>query len=216
MPEYSNLCERHRIRAHCALSSRRDDLQLENNDRIQKSRVHFARRFWLQRVGRVDKMQRRSDIDKNTGSEMSYQGLGGRTFIVTGAAGGIGSAIVERLVKEGCRLIAFDSHADNLSRLTGQFSPQQVCPLIGDVSTEESWDSCLELAVRQFGSINGLVNNAAVGGTDFKISEMPVGNSTGYLESTSGARFWASAPHFDNSLDKESEARSSTSPRSAP
>ena len=55
-----------------------------------------------------------------------------RTVVVTGAAGGIGSALVNRFAAAGDRVVALGRSADSLTRLP------QAEPVVCDVTDERS------------------------------------------------------------------------------
>ncbi|TKA75846.1 hypothetical protein B0A55_04389 [Friedmanniomyces simplex] len=87
---------------------------------------------------------------------MSYLGLEGYHAFVTGARGGIGSAIVEELLAAGCRVTAHDLKPP---------SPEDhnlVLPLQGDISDESSISSSIQQAVKRNGPINILCANAGI------------------------------------------------------
>lgn len=84
---------------------------------------------------------------------MAFKGLSGKVAVVTGAASGIGAATVARLVEEGCKVVAVDQKQIS--------SKGNVCGVIADVSTEAGTDAYVAAAVKQFGSVDLLVNNAA-------------------------------------------------------
>jgi len=89
--------------------------------------------------------------------------LAGQTVLVTGATGGIGAAVVERLVAEGARvLIHFSRDAAGAQRLLDGVQGQGWI-VQGDLSDESGpeqlWQKALELAG---GRIHGLVNNAGI------------------------------------------------------
>ena len=80
-----------------------------------------------------------------------------KTAIVTGAASGIGLAVTRLLLDQGARVVAEDidpavekCFADN----------ENVVPLVGDVSKEETATRAVQLAEERFGELNILVNNA--------------------------------------------------------
>ncbi|MFC7706247.1 glucose 1-dehydrogenase [Plastorhodobacter daqingensis] len=90
------------------------------------------------------------------------RGLEGRTAIVTGAAGGIGQAICERLVDEGVNLVAADVNAAALEKLAEHLRAKggDVLPLAFDITDFEAVGSAVEQAQARFGQIDILVNNA--------------------------------------------------------
>jgi len=85
--------------------------------------------------------------------------------IVTGAAGGIGRAIVERLVCEGARVVMSDVNQDKvnatLALLPSEMSAS-ILPLACDVRNERAVENCVLTAIRHFGRVDIIVNNAAV------------------------------------------------------
>jgi NAD(P)-dependent dehydrogenase (short-subunit alcohol dehydrogenase family) len=76
-----------------------------------------------------------------------------RTVVVTGAAGGIGTALVKRFAAAGDRVVAMGRSADSLARLA------QAEPVVCDVTDERS----VNAAFSGLGAVDLLVNNAGVG-----------------------------------------------------
>jgi NAD(P)-dependent dehydrogenase (short-subunit alcohol dehydrogenase family) len=76
-----------------------------------------------------------------------------RTVVVTGAAGGIGTALVNRFVAAGDRVVALDRSADSLARLA------QAEPVVCDVTDERS----VNAAFSGLGAVDLLINSAGVG-----------------------------------------------------
>jgi NAD(P)-dependent dehydrogenase (short-subunit alcohol dehydrogenase family) len=81
------------------------------------------------------------------------QALKGKGAIVTGAAGGIGSAIVRAFVKAGAKVACVDL---NPSRMEGTLDIR--C----DVSSEGETQKAVEQAAKAFGGLHVLVNTAAL------------------------------------------------------
>lgn len=92
--------------------------------------------------------------------------------VVTGAARGIGAAIVRRLAGNGWSVVAVDRCADDpevgyplarpeqLTALAGEFP--WVVPLVADVRDAAALHDATELAVRRFGRLDAAVAAAAV------------------------------------------------------
>jgi NAD(P)-dependent dehydrogenase (short-subunit alcohol dehydrogenase family) len=89
------------------------------------------------------------------------RGLEGRTYIVTGAASGIGKATAERLLAEGARVLGADRAAEPAleGAPSGMWSYTSV-----DVADEASVEAMVGTAVGFGGTVDGLVNAAGVAG----------------------------------------------------
>lgn len=96
--------------------------------------------------------------------------LENRVAVVTASAGaGIGQAIARKLAAEGADVVVADAHrredgtsrttevAADIAKATGRKALGVVC----DVSSRESVKGMAELALREFGHVDILVNNAA-------------------------------------------------------
>jgi NAD(P)-dependent dehydrogenase (short-subunit alcohol dehydrogenase family) len=90
------------------------------------------------------------------------RGLQGRTYIVTGAASGIGRATVERLLVEGARVMGADIVAPDLADLDPGDGSLAVSTT--DVTDEASVEGMVAAAVEFGGDIAGLVHAAGVAG----------------------------------------------------
>lgn len=89
--------------------------------------------------------------------------LDGKVALITGAAGGIGSAVARRFVAEGARVAAADLSLEGLARQYGTaYSTDQLLPCALDVTSEESARSAIAEIDRRFGRIDVLVNNAGI------------------------------------------------------
>lgn len=88
-----------------------------------------------------------------------------RVVVVTGAAGGIGSAIVERLAREGAHVVAADRRDDG-ERLVAGFlgdEPPAWLYVDRDLAGREGAQDLVDAAVERFGRLDALVNNAGGG-----------------------------------------------------
>lgn len=83
-----------------------------------------------------------------------------KTAIVTGAAGGIGGAIVSRFTAVGATVVALDLAFDCvIERRAGK---GRILSLPFDVASEIEWSKIVDAVAKRFGHIDALVNNAAV------------------------------------------------------
>lgn len=83
----------------------------------------------------------------------------GRAYAVTGAASGIGRAVVERLVQEGAEVVAVDLTEEGLAWAR---SDDRVVAVAGDVTTEETNEAMVAAAIENFGALHGVFLNAGV------------------------------------------------------
>ncbi|HMO76861.1 MAG TPA: SDR family NAD(P)-dependent oxidoreductase [Sphingopyxis sp.] len=88
--------------------------------------------------------------------------LEGKAALVTGAAGGIGSAVVRRFVAERAEVLAADLDAAGLDRLAADLPGVRVCA--ADITTAEGVAALFAAMDDAFGRIDILVNNAGIGG----------------------------------------------------
>jgi NAD(P)-dependent dehydrogenase (short-subunit alcohol dehydrogenase family) len=79
--------------------------------------------------------------------------------LITGAAGGIGRAIVDSLAAHGWIVVAADVNADVLER-SKFVEPELVHRVVMDVTSTTSVEAAFSEAERHFGTVTGLVNNA--------------------------------------------------------
>ncbi|GAA1406534.1 short-chain dehydrogenase [Glutamicibacter uratoxydans] len=87
---------------------------------------------------------------------MNFQG---KTVIVTGATGGIGKELVSRLITAGANVVAAGRNADQCAQLEQRFG-QQLKAMPGDITVPEYCQDLVDHAVRHFGGVDLLFNNA--------------------------------------------------------
>jgi 3-oxoacyl-[acyl-carrier protein] reductase len=88
-------------------------------------------------------------------------GLDGRVAVVTGAAQGIGEAIVRRLSADGARVAALDLNEEGAQKLVDELGGDGL-GLACDVSNREQVDAAIDRVASELGSVDILVNNAGV------------------------------------------------------
>ena len=95
----------------------------------------------------------------------------GDAVIVTGAAGGIGSATVENLVNQGIFVFAVDKNSEELSKILASIDPKGALTLAiaSDVTSEKECQEVCEIAKKKGIRVKGLVNNAAVGAFNMSV-----------------------------------------------
>lgn len=90
------------------------------------------------------------------------KGLKNQVIIITGGAGGIGSATSKRLAEEGAKVAVFDMNLEAAQRVvqdieqTGGIALAVEC----DITNKEMVDHAVAITEEKLGTIDGLVNNA--------------------------------------------------------
>ncbi|MBC2778174.1 3-oxoacyl-[acyl-carrier-protein] reductase [Parasphingopyxis marina] len=87
--------------------------------------------------------------------------LSGKTALVTGASGGIGSAIAKALAAQGARVALSGTREDALKAVAAEIGGDPVI-LRCDLSDPEAVDALVPAAVEALGQLDILVNNAGV------------------------------------------------------
>ena len=87
--------------------------------------------------------------------------LTGMTALVTGASGGIGSAIARALAKQGARLAVSGSNLEKLEAFRGELGGDHVA-LDANLSDAAAVDGLVPRAVEALGKLDILINNAGV------------------------------------------------------
>ncbi|MFC8796813.1 SDR family NAD(P)-dependent oxidoreductase [Promicromonospora sp. NPDC057138] len=83
----------------------------------------------------------------------TFPDLSGKVVVVTGARGGIGSAVADLLVASGCRVVATDLEAPVVSGAVNRRL---------DAALDAGWRDLAEDLTATFGRVDRLVNNAGV------------------------------------------------------
>src|SRR5690242_16482914 len=83
-----------------------------------------------------------------------------RVVLVTGAAGGIGTAITRALVTAGHSVAAVDRDADRLAALA---TSDRIHPIRAELADEDACRNAVAAALARFGRIEAVINNAGIG-----------------------------------------------------
>lgn len=83
-----------------------------------------------------------------------------RTVVVTGAAGGIGKAVVRRFLEHGDTVIATDTSDEALKKLADEFGSERLHTQSADISNEEDGTRLAGLAREKTGQVDVLINVA--------------------------------------------------------
>ncbi|RAV06510.1 bifunctional rhamnulose-1-phosphate aldolase/short-chain dehydrogenase [Paenibacillus sp. YN15] len=89
-----------------------------------------------------------------------------QVVLVTGGAGGIGSATCRRLVKEGAHVVLADLNLEGAEKvaqeLNGQYGPGRAFAVKLDVTKEDQVAEAFRAAALQYGGVDVAVNNAGL------------------------------------------------------
>jgi NAD(P)-dependent dehydrogenase (short-subunit alcohol dehydrogenase family) len=105
---------------------------------------------------------------------MTMKGLAGKTAIVTGAGGGIGSAAARRLLEEGCNVVAVDLTDESVCQACPDAPTDRFHVVAADVSLDDGPSNYVASAVRRFGGVDLFFNNAGIYGEAKPIVKMKV------------------------------------------
>ncbi len=113
----------------------------------------FDIEYWLLEEAKLQRMPR-------------PKSLAGKVALVTGAAGGIGSATAERLLAEGACVLLTDINAAGLEaiqdRLVQRYGQDEVAAIPMDVTAEDEIERGFAEGVIRFGGVDILVSNAGI------------------------------------------------------
>ncbi|MBL7925086.1 MAG: SDR family oxidoreductase [Bacteroidia bacterium] len=101
-----------------------------------------------------------------------------KTIIITGAGMGLGYAAAKELASKGANLVLVDynekSLADVKAELSTAYPDVKIITVAADVSNEAAVKNYVEEALKAFGKIDGLYNNAGIEGKQASITEYDV------------------------------------------
>lgn len=87
-----------------------------------------------------------------------------RTVVITGAGGGIGRAVAEKLAQCGVKIVLLGGHniakLEETEKIVAKYTSCLVLP--GDLTSPEFLDESIEKTVEVYGGIDILINNAGV------------------------------------------------------
>lgn len=110
-----------------------------------------------------------------------------KTAVVTGGGSGIGFAVAEGFLRSGANVVLNGRSEDKLKRASVELGqPDRVSIVAGDVTRAETANRIVDAAVKRFGQVDVLVNNAGIFHTkpftDYTVEELD--SFLGYLRGT--------------------------------
>jgi short-subunit dehydrogenase len=85
-----------------------------------------------------------------------------KVMVVTGAAGGIGKALVGELLKRGAYVAAIDINEQALFELKSFYTNDHLSTHIIDITSESQVASLPDLIIKTHGAVDGIINNAGI------------------------------------------------------
>src|SRR5271155_3797543 len=85
----------------------------------------------------------------------------GKVVIITGGAGGLGAAFARHIITRGGKVVLADLLDDDGKKLADELGAQARYTHL-DVTDPEQWSDAVQFTLTEFGTLNGLVNNAGV------------------------------------------------------
>ena len=97
-----------------------------------------------------------------------------KVMIITGAAGGIGKSVALRAAKEGAKLVLADRKEEMSKETLKEIREitSNVEFLICDLREGENCKKVIDTAIKKFGGLDILINNAGITGTPAPVHEM--------------------------------------------
>lgn len=99
-----------------------------------------------------------------------------RVALVTGAAGGLGVAIIELFGSRGASVLLFDANKSKLEQLEAQLRQRglDVLGIEGDVTQPSDCENAVDKCLAKWGRLDILVNSAGIGGRNAPLWELEI------------------------------------------
>lgn len=97
----------------------------------------------------------------------------GQTVIVTGAASGLGLALVHRFLAAGACVVGLDLHAERIQEAKLSCDAECTDWVVGSVTDFEVNAAAVELALRRFGGLDVFIGNAGLWDFGMSLMDLP-------------------------------------------
>lgn len=99
------------------------------------------------------------------------ENLSNKYYLITGGSSGIGEAIASRLIKEGAQVAITGRDKDKLEKVAEDIG---AVAIHADVSNSEEVVKTFDKFLEKFPRLDGLINNAGIGGHRAELTEMDI------------------------------------------
>ena len=114
----------------------------------------------------------------------------GKSIMITGAGGGLGSEMARVLSDNGARIFILDLVAENGQKVADEIVAKggEAWFFKADVTSEEDWKAAVDFAIEKTGRLDVLVNNAGIN-IRKPVEEMNIDEWTTMMKVNSGSTF---------------------------
>lgn len=109
----------------------------------------FDIEYWLLEEAKLQRMPKEKPLSR-------------KVAIVTGAGGGIGQAIADKMVQEGAVVVYTDLNQEAVESVTAKYSRDQAVAVTCDVTSEEAIANAFKETVLAFGGVDIIVHSAGL------------------------------------------------------
>lgn len=109
----------------------------------------FDIEYWLLEEAKLQRMPKEKPLSR-------------KVAIVTGAGGGIGQAIADKMVAEGAVVVFTDLNQEAVDSVTSKYSKDQAVAVLCDVTSEEAIANAFKETVLAFGGVDIIVHSAGL------------------------------------------------------
>ncbi|PRX53790.1 bifunctional aldolase/short-chain dehydrogenase [Flagellimonas meridianipacifica] len=109
----------------------------------------FDIEYWLLEEAKLQRMPEERPLSR-------------KVAVITGAAGGIGKAIADKLIAEGANVVITDVNEDNLMGISGSYNKDIASTTICDVTDPFSIENTYKKACLDFGGVDIVVHSAGL------------------------------------------------------
>ena len=109
----------------------------------------FDIEYWLLEEAKLQRMPAEKPLSR-------------KIALVSGAGGGIGSAIAQKLINQGANVVFSDLNEENLKKETAPYNNDTAVSIAGNITNAEDVKKAIDLCCLQFGGLDIIVHSAGL------------------------------------------------------